>query len=160
MGKTTDLGDAFSAGASVVEASEHERQAVAKAIGLPDNYARMDSPASQGGGRRNSKERRASLKSMATESEDSSDEDGGVSFSRLSSTKSNLSSGSAADNDFEVEGTRLENMPNYIPEATGNANVVHDTSQRTTGPDQDTSKQLKASEKIGGEATKDTCDQQ
>ena len=125
MGKGTGSGDAATADTRVPQASEHERQAVAKAIGLPDNIARLEALASQSGGRGNSKERRGSMKSMATESDDSSDEEGGISLSRLSSTKSNLSVGDVGDTAYEAKGGCFEDMPNFIPGA--------DSSQHAEG---------------------------
>ena len=99
------------AGSVVQEASQNEREAVAKAIGLPQDYDKWALRQSSGS-RNNSKDRRASTDSRTGISESSEEEDG-ASLSRVSSTKSHLNV--EDDEVYAVEGSSFEDMPNFVP---------------------------------------------
>ncbi|KAL9129363.1 MAG: hypothetical protein Q9217_002163 [Psora testacea] len=101
------------AGSVVLEASQHEREAVAKAIGLPQGYAEWGDFPQPSGSRNNSKERKASGDLSRTELSETSDDEGGASLARALSTKSNADIDD--DQDYAMGGGSFEDMPNFIP---------------------------------------------
>ena len=114
MGRSspTDLPLGEAADRIVHEASDDERKAVARAIGLSDKPTKLKPLRGRSGSRGESRERPASIRSMGSGAEESSEEeDEGAPLSRMSSNKSEIDS----DYDSGDEGPDLEDMPNFIP---------------------------------------------
>lgn len=122
---------------------EHEREAVAKAIGLPDNHAKWEALRAQSEARSASRERRSIISMTPVDSgqETSSDEEeDGAPLSRMSSSKSHSQASDADEASEElaestlVDGTKFEDMPNFVKgwEDTGEIIIVTKDSPRSS----------------------------
>ena len=99
----------------VLEASQQEREAVTKAIGLPQEYAKLGAIRQGSASRSNSEDRQGSGGGVSRAGlSESSDEEDVPPLSRASSTKSNRETdGDDGTSTDEVAG--FEDMPNFIP---------------------------------------------